>query len=525
MNMRRSGSIAGNPILIGAATILVSVVAVFLAYNANEGLPFVPKYTLTAQVPNAAALVKGNEVKIGGSRVGIVTGIRPKTWPDGRVTALIDMQLDKKIEPIPSDSTVEIRPVSPLGLKFVDLRRGTSPDGLVAGDTMPLASATPLPVQIDEIFNMFDEPTRVASSANLIEFGNAIAGRGLDLNQTIRNLQPLLTNLTPVMTRLSDPQTGLQKLFPAFDQTASQTAPVAEEQASLFRGLADTFTALASVTDSIQATIQGAAPALEAAIASFPVQRPFLTNSATFFNTLTPGVTALANASPTLQVAVAAGAKPDGGLANAYKLNENLSTLLLSLQTFLLSPDTKGGVKRLISTVETGNPIVTYAAPVQTTCNYISILLRNAGGIASNGFNFGSGAGAGGGTTLRAMPVVAGWGAPPTTLSGSKWGSNEIGGSSSSYANGPTDLNSGIGTNYLHVNGYPFTGAPQSLAPTPDGKASCQAGNENFAGEFKQCEQAVLTSTKRPGDVHSAYDPNAGTKTEKTTIPKAPPGK
>ena len=36
--MRRgSASIAANPVLIGAATTLVVIVAVFLAYNANNG--------------------------------------------------------------------------------------------------------------------------------------------------------------------------------------------------------------------------------------------------------------------------------------------------------------------------------------------------------------------------------------------------------------------------------------------------------------------------------------------------------
>ena len=44
MNRRRA-SIAANPMLIGAATMLVVIVAVFLAYNANNGLPFVPTYT------------------------------------------------------------------------------------------------------------------------------------------------------------------------------------------------------------------------------------------------------------------------------------------------------------------------------------------------------------------------------------------------------------------------------------------------------------------------------------------------
>ena len=73
----RGAGIAGNPVLIGAATVLVVLVAVFLSYNANCGLPFVPTYQVEAEVPSAAQLVVGNDVKIGGSRVGAVTEIEP----------------------------------------------------------------------------------------------------------------------------------------------------------------------------------------------------------------------------------------------------------------------------------------------------------------------------------------------------------------------------------------------------------------------------------------------------------------
>ena len=69
--------------LIGAATVLVILVAVFLSYNANKGLPFVPTYQVDAEVPSAAQLVVGNDVKIGGTRVGAVTAIKPKTLDDG----------------------------------------------------------------------------------------------------------------------------------------------------------------------------------------------------------------------------------------------------------------------------------------------------------------------------------------------------------------------------------------------------------------------------------------------------------
>ena len=61
--------------LIGAATVLVVLVAVFLSYNANQGLPFVPTYKLKAETPSAANLVRGNEVRIGGTRVGTVDSI------------------------------------------------------------------------------------------------------------------------------------------------------------------------------------------------------------------------------------------------------------------------------------------------------------------------------------------------------------------------------------------------------------------------------------------------------------------
>ena len=57
---------------------LVAIVAVFIAYNANSGLPFVPTYDLEAELPSGAKLVKGNEVRVGGFRVGVVEDIEPE---------------------------------------------------------------------------------------------------------------------------------------------------------------------------------------------------------------------------------------------------------------------------------------------------------------------------------------------------------------------------------------------------------------------------------------------------------------
>ena len=141
--MRRA-SAAANPVLIGAVTVLVTTVAVFLAYNANQGLPFVPTYSLKAEVPSAAALVRGNEVRIGGSRVGTVDSITTKRLDNGTSVAVLGLKLERDQMPLPKDSTLLIRTKSALGLKYVELTRGRSDDGFGDGDVFthlhPLSS-------------------------------------------------------------------------------------------------------------------------------------------------------------------------------------------------------------------------------------------------------------------------------------------------------------------------------------------------------------------------------------------------
>ena len=68
------------------------VVAVFLAYNANNGLPSCPTHSLYIQVANGAELVKGNEVREGGFRVGVVEDMVPMRLPNGHVVARMQAQ-------------------------------------------------------------------------------------------------------------------------------------------------------------------------------------------------------------------------------------------------------------------------------------------------------------------------------------------------------------------------------------------------------------------------------------------------
>ena len=119
-------ALAASPVLVGAVTVLVTIVAVFLSYNANSGLPFVPTYDLKANLPNAAQLVDGFEVRIGGARVGVISKIDPKRRKDGSSYAQVTMKLDKQVEPLPAGSTLLVRPRSADALAALP----TAPDGL-----------------------------------------------------------------------------------------------------------------------------------------------------------------------------------------------------------------------------------------------------------------------------------------------------------------------------------------------------------------------------------------------------------
>jgi virulence factor Mce-like protein len=454
MRRRGSASIAANPVLIGAATTLVVLVAVFLSYNANNGLPFVPTYDLKADVPSAAQLVKGNEVRIGGTRVGVVTGIRPKRLANGRVIAQLDLKLETTVKPLPKDSTFFVRAKNALGLKYVEIAKGTSAEGYENGATLPLSASRPEPVEFDEFLSTFDDPTRRAAQKQIEGFGDALAGRGRDLNAAIQAFGPLLEQLTPAMANLADDRTQLARFSEALGRTSAIVAPVAETQAALFRNLDTTFDAFAAVARPyLQDSISGGPPALDTAIEELPKQRPFLANNTRFFAALRPGAAALASAAPDLADALTVGTP---ALRQSVQLNRRLEPTFRSLEAFAEDPLVKLGIDDLTATVKIANPLFANITPAQTVCNYWSILLRNAAEMLSEGDA--------NGTAMRFMITA-----------GAEGVNSEIA-PSAAPANGgpvtyPTTL--GPGFNYLHSNPYPNTAAPGQTR-------ECEAGNEEY---------------------------------------------
>jgi virulence factor Mce-like protein len=381
---RGTASIVASPVLVGALTVLIVIVSVYLSYNANSGLPFVPTYNLRAQTSNGQNLVVGNEVRLGGFRVGVVDKMGTgSVTVDGRTQsiAVLRMKLDKKVEPLPKDTQVLIRPRSALGLKYVELTPGRSRATFRAGDTIPLTQSK-TPVEFDDFLNTFDFETRQNSQDALKGYGDALAGRGQDINTAILNLAPFFRYLGPVMANLSDPRTQLSEFFKQIGAVSAQVAPVAEINARVFSEMADTFAAIGRDPAALQATIEKNPPTEDVAIASFRVQRPFLADFADLSRRLIPAARVLPVALPRLNSAFRVG---EPIVRRSVILNQETAKVFAALQDLVDEPTTLLGLKDLATLVNVAGPLFTFVAPYQTVCNYATYFLNGLGSHLSEG--------------------------------------------------------------------------------------------------------------------------------------------
>jgi virulence factor Mce-like protein len=472
--MRRSSqSIVANPILVGAVTTLVLVVAVFLAYNANNGLPFVPTHSLYVEIGNGAEVVKGNEVREGGFRVGVVEDMVPVHRSTG-VVARIKLKLDKKVGQLPVDSRAVIRQRGSLGLKYIEIEKGTAKKTFVDGATVP-EKQTLTPVDLDRVYNMFDEPTRKGSVQNLNGFGDTFAGRGQSLNQFISVAPRLFGVLAPVARNLSAQETQLPQFFQALERTVRTVAPVSEIYASGFKKTADTFAAIDADPQALKDTIRKNPDTLDVSTRSLKVQVPFLQDTAKFSDDLNSAVQELKPTLPVVNSALEIGTPVT---RRSVELNQELQQTMGALRDLAVAPTTNAALRGLIDTVGTLQPQVRFLGPYVTVCNNWNAFWTLAAEHLSAKINTG--------TAERAM----------LNNTGNQDNSQGDQGAVLPAAGFGVRRASDNDPQFLHV-------AANAAAVTPDGRADCEAGQQGYPTAGNS-----LTPFKDPNYQHVVADVN-----------------
>src|SRR5207302_8626264 len=156
----------------------------------NMGLrgPWSNEFALSAEFTSANGLVPQAEVRVSGVHVGTVTSITDSAGGD----ALVRMALQPGIQ-LRQDTRAVIRPKTLLGEKFVELVRpqGSQQAYMASGGTIPTGQ-TGQAIEIDDILNAMDAPTRAAMSESFRQLGIAFDGRQQDVATALPPLDSTL---------------------------------------------------------------------------------------------------------------------------------------------------------------------------------------------------------------------------------------------------------------------------------------------------------------------------------------------
>ncbi len=475
MNGRsRVGSLAASPTMVGAITTLIVIVAVFLAYNANNGLPFVPVYRVSAEMCNGSRLGPNNEVRIGGNRVGVVesietvdleqaSGCQTAGGDSATAAAKLNLKLDESAKPLPEDSTIHVRYRSSFGLKYLEIERGQG-EALPEGATLPISQGVEQ-TEFDDIGNTFDTATRESSRRVLQGFGDAFAARGASLNQAIEALNPLFDNLRPVSAALADPTTQFERFFPELADAARIVAPVAEDNAQQFTHGAIAFGAISSDPEALKDTISNGVETLETGVRTLPRIEPFVREFAEVSRLLRPGVRDLRLALPDLNGAVSAGAKV---LPRTVQTGDDLQQVFTKLDALVEEPSTDVSINRLADFFNSADSAIGKIGPYQTVCNYLTYWAT----FITNHFAQEHASG----TAERVMFTTV-----PGLPTPQEWPMNPIDNYSGGQSNGRNSIISGSNPGVFLSREQPILhGNPYAPSGTKE-QPNCQAGQTGYA--------------------------------------------
>lgn len=272
----------GFMIALGLLGIGMTLVFVAIGYNAPNSIPGRGYYNLEAEFSDADNIAPHAQVRLGGKIVGQVLDPRVE---NGK--AIVDLQIDPKYKPLKSDSIVEVRPRSAVGVRYVDIVQSATGRPLQEGDRIPLKN-TRATRALDEVLGTFDPETRLMTQQFLQEFGNGTTGRGEDLNETLGEAPDFLRSTDSVLGAIADRTDAAGNLVRGGATAADAADPVRE---TIRQGFAPGAKALRPFSDrgsELQRTLDNAPPAFSTLTARLPTVNRFVTELEGFANRVRP---------------------------------------------------------------------------------------------------------------------------------------------------------------------------------------------------------------------------------------------
>jgi phospholipid/cholesterol/gamma-HCH transport system substrate-binding protein len=299
---------ANLPVLVAYALVSLLVLGFLVRQMGGEFL-LQPIYHVEAAFATGAQLVAGDDVTIDGVRVGRVGQLEPAAGG-----ALASLEVHQQYAPLFRDARAMVKSKNLLGETYVELSRGTAAAGRLPEGGQIDREHTLTPVEIDQVLNVLDSDTRQRLVLLVNTLGEAVQGRGQDLNVSAADLRGVAQSLETIARAVAS-QSGhldtliasLRKVLETLAAYHAQLRLLLTDWDRLMRTLASSETDLQGVlvqedrvvTILDQALAGGNARGLHDAIAEAPRLLDntdhYLANSQVIFGDVSAGTPAIAD--------------------------------------------------------------------------------------------------------------------------------------------------------------------------------------------------------------------------------------
>jgi phospholipid/cholesterol/gamma-HCH transport system substrate-binding protein len=201
-------------------------------------------HRVKARFQNASQLVKGNLVQVSGRKAGDVERIELTDDNQAEVT----LRITDEFWPLRRGTLATVRQASLSGIanRYIDLRLPPDdadpiPEGGVIGQ-----AATTSTVDLDQLFDVFDKPTREALSGVIQGSANQVEGQSEQMKEALPYLNPTLAASSRLFREVNRDTPSLERFIVSSSQLVTDIADRRDDLAGLVDNLATTTTAIGS---------------------------------------------------------------------------------------------------------------------------------------------------------------------------------------------------------------------------------------------------------------------------------------
>jgi phospholipid/cholesterol/gamma-HCH transport system substrate-binding protein len=255
----RNSSVIGRTAALAALGLAVVAVVVILLSGGSS-------YHVKAIFQDAGQIVSGDQVQVGGNAVGTVSNIA--LTPSGQADLTLTLNSYAPLRQ-GTHATIRLASLSGIANRYVDLDLGPSnapaiPNGGVIG-----TSNTTNVVDLDELFNTLNGPTRKGLQNVLKGSASEYAGRGQQAQLAWQYLNPAVATSSLLFHELNRDTPKFRRFVVNSSNLVGDLAQRQSDLSGLISHLSTTFSALASQQVALGQSVQRLPPFMRLANTTF----------------------------------------------------------------------------------------------------------------------------------------------------------------------------------------------------------------------------------------------------------------